>query len=128
MTSGFLRRTFRGARLIELGGLTVMVALALVVYTVKARASRETGDISQVESQIAEEQKHVRLLQAEAAHLEQPERLQRLAESAGLAPTADARETTLDQLPDVAREPVLAEPAAVKPKADPPALQTGAAR
>jgi len=130
--SGFIRRTLRGARLIEFGALTVLLALALAVYMVKARAGRETGDITQVESQIADDQRRVRLLQAEVAHLEQPARLQHLAEAAGLAVTADKRETTLDHLPDVARQPTLvsAQPAPAQPAASPapPAAQTTAPR
>ena len=105
--SGFFRRYLRGARLIEFGALTVVLALALGVYLVKARAGRETGDITQVESQIADEQHRVRLLQAEVAHLEQPARLQHLAEAAGLGPTADKRETSLDHLTDVAHQSTL---------------------
>ncbi len=125
--SAFLRRTLRGARLIELGALTVMVALALVVYTVKARAGRETGDISQVEGQIADEQKHLHLLEAEAARLERPDNLQRLAESLGLQPTADTRETTIEHLADVARPPApTAASAPAKPAAPPPTSRRGA--
>ena len=105
--SGFFRRYLRGARLIEFGALTVVLALALGVYLVKARAGRETGDITQVQSQIADEQHRVRLLQAEVAHLEQPARLQHLAEAAGLGPTADKRETSLDHLTDVAHQSTL---------------------
>lgn len=111
----FLRRTLRGARLVELGALTAVLALALAVYMVKARAGRETGDITRVESQIADEQNRVRLLKAEVAHLEQPERLQRLAEAIGLGPTADKRESTLDHLPDIGR------PSATDSSADAPA-------
>ncbi len=121
--SAFLRRTLRGARLIELGALALMVGLALVVYMIKARAGRETGDIAQVEGQIADAQKRIHLLQAEAAHLEQPQRLQRLAETIGLGPTAGAHETTLDRLPDVARQAELADPAMAKAKPVPPATQ-----
>jgi hypothetical protein len=119
----FLRRTLRGARLIEFGALTVALGLALAVYMVKARAGRETSDISTVESQIVDEQRRIRLLQAEVAHLEQPERLERLSEAMGLGPTADDRETTLDRLPDVARQ-ALADPAPAKPGSNP----TGALR
>jgi len=113
----FLRRTLRGARLVELGALTVMLALALAVYMDKARAGRETGDITSVENQIADEQRRVHLLRAEVAHLEQPERLQHLSEALGLGPTSDQRETTLDRLPDIARQSALASPAEVKPAA-----------
>ncbi len=126
MSAGrFLRRTLRGARLVELGALTAVLALALAVYMVKARAGRETGDIVSVESQIVDEQRRVRLLQAEVAHLEQPERLQRLSEAVGLGPTSDKRETTLDRLPDIARQSALASPEEAKPQ---PPAQTGALR
>jgi len=120
---GFLRRTLRGARLIELGALTLALALALAVYMVKARAGRETSDITTVEDQITDEQRRVRLLQAEVAHLEQPERLERLAEAVGLGPTSDKRETTLDHLADVARPP-----APVPPEPAQPPAQIGALR
>jgi cell division protein FtsL len=119
--SGFFKRTLRGARLLELGALTVLLALALAVYMVKARAGRETGDISTVEDQIVDERRHVRLLQAEVAHLEQPERLQRLAAAAGLGPTSDNRQATLDQLPDLARQSVLPDPQPAKPSPSSPA-------
>jgi hypothetical protein len=126
MSAGrFLRRTLRGARLIEFGAFTVTLALALTVYMIKARAGRETGDITAVEAQIVDEQQRVRLLQAEVTHLEQPDRLVRLSESMGLGPTSDKRETTLDQLPDIARQSVLTAPA---PSPATPAPQTGALR
>ena len=127
--NGFLKRTLRGARLLEFGALTVVLALALAVYMVKARAGRETGDISSVEDQITDEQRHLRLLQAEVAHLEQPARMQRLAEAAGLGPAPDDREITLDRLPDVARQAEAPVPAPATDKAKPapatPAAQTG---
>lgn len=116
MSAGrFLRRTLRGARLLELGALTVVLGLALAVYMVKARAGRETGDIVSVENQISDEQRRVRLLQAEVAHLEQPARLEKLAETVGVGPTSDKRETSLDRLPDIARQSALAPPEAAKP-------------
>jgi cell division protein FtsL len=128
----FLRRTLRGARLVEFGALTVVLALALAVYMVKARAGREAGDITSVENQINDEQRRVRLLKAEVAHLEQPERLQHLAEALNLAPTSDKRETALDRLPDLARQSALAPPEAAKPPPAAPqspiAAQTGALR
>ena len=122
-SDGFLRRLMRGARLIEFGALTLALTLALAVYMVKARAGRETSDITTVEDQITDEQRRMRLLQAEVAHLEQPERLERLAEAIGLGPTSDKRETTLDHLADVARQSVLAQPEPAKLP-----TQTGALR
>src|SRR3569833_554127 len=100
----FLKRTLRGFRLVEFGALTVMLALALAVYLVKARAGRETGDITAVESQIEDEQHRIRLLNAEMAALERPDRLQKLSADIGLAPTADKHETTLESLPELARQ------------------------
>lgn len=128
MSAGrFLRRTLRGARLVEFGALVVMLALALGVYLVKARAGRETGDITSVENQIADEQHRLRLLKAEVAHLEQPTRLEQLAEAMGLQPSSDKRETQLDRLPDIARQPALV--ASAKPAPTPAApAQTGALR
>jgi cell division protein FtsL len=128
MSAGrFLRRTLRGARLVELGALIVVLVLALTVYTIKAWAGRETGDITAVENQISDEQRRVRLLQAEVAHLEQPERLQRLSEAIGMGPTSDARETTLERLPDIARQSALASPYNAKPRPGAaPAAQTQA--
>lgn len=119
----FLRRTLRGFRLVEVGALTVVLALALGVYLVKARAGRETGDITAVEGQIADEQRSLRLLQAEVADLEQPQRLERLSEALGLAPTSAKRETSVEQLPDLARQAALTGPA--KPAAP---AQSGALR
>jgi cell division protein FtsL len=117
MSAGrFLRRTLRGARLVELGALVVVLVLALTVYMIKAWAGRETGDIATVENQIVDEQRRVRLLQAEVAHLEQPERLQRLSEAIGMGPTSDSRETTLERLPDIARQSALASPGDAKPQ------------
>jgi cell division protein FtsL len=126
MSAGrFLRRTLRGARLVELGALVVVLVLALAVYMIKAWAGRETGDIAAVENQIVDEQRRVRLLQAEVAHLEQPERLQRLAEAIGMGPTSDSRETTLERLPDIARQSAIASPGDAKPEQQPsPAAQT----
>ncbi|HYE45527.1 MAG TPA: hypothetical protein VEA44_07100, partial [Caulobacter sp.] len=48
---------------------------------------------------IAEQNKRIRLLKAEVAHLEQPERLQRLAKDLlGMAPLAATREGDLSSL------------------------------
>ncbi|HVY35406.1 MAG TPA: cell division protein [Caulobacteraceae bacterium] len=129
MSAGrFLRRTLRGARLVELGALTVVLGLALAVYMVKARAGREAGDIVSVENQISDEQRRVRLLQAEVAHLEQPARLEKLAEIVGVGPTSDKRETSLDRLPDIARQSALAAPEAAKAPSAPIQPQPGALR
>ena len=130
MSAGrFLKRTLRGFRLVEIGALTVVLALALAVYLVKARAGRETGDITAVENQIQDEQRRIRLLQAEMAGLERPDRIERLSADLGLGPTADKREAPLDRLPELARQASLSSEAGKAPaKTDAATTQAGALR
>ncbi len=77
--SGLFDRRVRGFRIIEIGGLCVLLALALVVYMAKTHAGGERADIDRIQSQIDSEQARVTLLKAEIAKLEQPERLASLA-------------------------------------------------
>jgi len=95
-------RSLRGLRLVEAFALVMLLVMILGNYLAKANAGRERGDITAVESQIADEQHRVRLLDAEVAHLEQPGRLEVLAAAAGLGPTGVKRQGELDQLPDIA--------------------------
>jgi cell division protein FtsL len=99
----FLGRSLRGVRLLEFGALLVLLVMVLGVYLAKASAGRERGDITAVQAQIDEEQHRMRLLQAEVAHLEQPERIERLSLALGLGPTAAKHESALDALPEIAR-------------------------
>jgi cell division protein FtsL len=123
---GFLKRTLRGFRIIEVAALTLVLALALAVYLVKARAGRETGDITEVQAQIGDEQHRLRLLQAEVAHLEQPRRLEKLSEIIGLEPTSAKRETEVEHLPDLARQAALTAAASPKPTEAPADAQASA--
>jgi hypothetical protein len=99
----FLRRTLRGVRLVEAGALVVLLVMVLGVYLAKAGAGRERGDITKIQASIDDEKHDLRLLQAEVAHLEQPERMERLSDAVGLQPTPAKHEAALDQLPDLAR-------------------------
>jgi cell division protein FtsL len=72
-------RRYRGFRVIEIGGLGVLLALALVVYLAKTHAGGERADIDHIQAQIEDEQARVTLLKAEVAKLEQPERLESLS-------------------------------------------------
>jgi cell division protein FtsL len=101
--AGFMGRTMRGVRLVEFGALMVLLVLALGVYLAKAAAGRERADITEVQSQIDDEQKRLRLLQAEVAHLEEPERLGVLSGQLGLAPTSARRQGSPEDLGDIAR-------------------------
>jgi hypothetical protein len=95
-------RSLRGLRLVEAFALLMLLVMVLGNYLAKASAGRERGDITSVESQISDEQRRLRLLDAEVAHLEQPARMERLSAIAGLGPTGAKHEGTLDQLPQIA--------------------------
>lgn len=124
--AGFLGRSLRGVRLVEFGALLVLLVMATGVYLAKAAAGRERADITQVQAQIDDEQKRLRLLQAEVAHLEEPERLVRLSGQLGLGPTGPKHEGSPDQLADIARAALVPEKAG-KPSATVVAqIKTGA--
>lgn len=104
--SEVFNRRVRGFRVVELVGVGILLTLVLGVYMAKAFAGRERAEIASVERQIEEERIKVRLLKAEVAHLEQPRRIEALAEGMQLAPIAPERETSEDALIDVARKPI----------------------
>jgi cell division protein FtsL len=107
--AAFLGRSLRGFRLVEFAALLVLLVMVLGVYLAKAAAGRERGDITSIQSQIEDEQRRLRLLQAEVAHLEEPRRIQRLAAMAGLAPTSAKRESAPEALGDIARAALIPE-------------------
>ncbi len=97
-------RRLRGFRVVELAAVGCLVVLVLGVYAFKAGAGRETAHISDVDAQIADERRHVRVLKAELAHLEQPARLERLSAAyLGMAPAGGAHEAPVESLSEVAR-------------------------
>jgi len=104
-------RRFRGFRVVELAGGALLAALVLGVYFFKAGAGAEGAQIADTTRQIADEQRRVRLLKAELAHLEAPDRLERLStQYLGLAPVPPKHEADPDTLGDVARAPQRAAP------------------
>jgi cell division protein FtsL len=103
-------RRVRGFRVVELAGVSLFLVLALGVYLVKAGAGRERAQIASVERQIVEEQTRMRLLHAEVAHLEDPERIGRLSRVyLGMTPIAPKREASPESLPDIARQASVAD-------------------
>jgi cell division protein FtsL len=93
----------RGFRTINVVFCCVLMVTAVTVLLAKAYAGREVRDIARTERSINEENKRIRLLKAEVAHLEQPERLQRLSKQLlGMAPLAATREGDLSSLPAIA--------------------------
>lgn len=101
--AAFLARSLRGVRLVEFGALVVLLVMVLGVYLAKAAAGRERGDITAIQSQIDDESKRLRLLQAEVAHLEEPARLTRLAAELGLGPTSGKHEGSPEELSQIAQ-------------------------
>jgi hypothetical protein len=118
--SGVVKQRVRGFRVIDLAALVIFLALALTVYAFKTSAGRERADISDIESQIRDETQTVKLLRARIAHLESPDRLEKLAtQYAGQAPVGAKQEVTPDSLSQVAR-PAAATTAPQPPPAAPP--------
>lgn len=101
---GLFDRRVRGFRVVELGALGVLLILILTVYLAKTGAGGKRADIDRIQHQIFDEQAQIRLLRAEVATLEQPERLAALSvRYLGLRPISARREVTAQGLQDVAR-------------------------
>jgi cell division protein FtsL len=97
-------RKVRGFRVIEIVATAFLLFLVLAVYLAKAGAGRERAQIAQVEASIDDEQRQMRLLRAEVAHLEQPERIERLSTVyLGLAPIDPKHEAPPEALPEIAQ-------------------------
>jgi cell division protein FtsL len=106
----FFERRVRGFRVVELGGLGVLLILILTVYLAKTGAGGKTADIDKIQQQIFDEQTQIRMLRAEVANLEQPERLEALsARYLGLQPISARHEVTAQGLGDVARFAVVGQ-------------------
>jgi len=108
----------RGIRWIEIIGVLLVAVMVLSVYVAKAAAARESARISELERQISDNGQRVRLLRAEVARLEQPNRLEALSRGAGLGPVDVHRQATADNLPNLAPIP---EPRPVVIAPTPPA-------
>jgi hypothetical protein len=107
---------FRGFRIVDLSAFGCLAVLVLSVYAFKANQGGENARIEDVDDQITNEQRQIRVLQAQLAHLEEPERLERLsAQYLGLGPTSAKHETSIDALIDVSRQVDATKPATLKP-------------
>jgi cell division protein FtsL len=109
-------RRIRGFRVIDIIAVMVIIVTALASYAFKTSAGAEDADASNIEAQIQDEQKRIRLLDAELAHLDDPERIESLStQYLGLAPIAAKQEIALAGLSRVAGAP--APPAPTLPAA-----------
>lgn len=95
-------RRIRGFRIVEMIGVGLLATTVLSVYLAKAFATRERGEIARVEDQLAEEHERLRLLRAEVAYLEQPERLRGLARHLNLGVAGNDHQVEPDSLAQVA--------------------------
>ena len=104
-------RRVRGFRVVHVAAFACLAGLVLSVYMTKASAGREAAAIAATNREIAAEARRVRLLKAEIAHLEQPERLEQLSTRyLALEPIPAKRETLPDGLAEVARGSVSGAP------------------
>ncbi len=91
--SALFTRRVRGVRLVNLWGGVLLLVIVVGLYLLKSLAGGERADIDKTEVQIADEQRQIRLLKAEVAYLEQPERIERLSQTyLGMQPTSGKQE------------------------------------
>ena len=95
----------RGIRWVEIIGVLLVAVMVFSVYVAKAAAARESARISDLERQISDNGQRVRLLRAEVARLEQPNRLEALSRGAGLGPVDVHRQARAENLPGLAPIP-----------------------
>lgn len=103
----------RGIRWVEIIGVLLVGAMIFSVYLAKAAAAREGAEIADLERQITENGQRVRLLRAEVARLERPNRLEALSRGAGLGPVDVHRQATEASLPTLAPIPEPPQPVVI---------------
>ena len=123
---GFLSTRFRGFRVVNLLGLTVLLVIAVGSYAFKTLAVAQDAGTAGVEDQILREHKRIRMLKAEIAHLETPRRLRDLSSQyLGLGPVDSKHDIALRSLAMIAAAP----PPVARPAPQPSTTSTpGAAR
>ena len=119
----WLNHRVRGFRLLDLICLGVLTLLIVGVYLAKTIAGRERTEIARIDRQIEGEKARIRLLQAEVSHLEQPARIERLAQSyLGMVPPTMKHEISPDTLAEAALKPIVPAPAPAEVTPDPTAV------
>ena len=110
MTEGPMRARRSQMRMYEISAFVCLVALVAWVYVAKATGADERATIREIESDIRAEQRQIRLLRAEAAHLERPSRLEQLVRAhTDLAPVDPINETRPENLEALVGPAELAE-------------------
>jgi hypothetical protein len=102
---GFLTARIRGFRVVNLLALTVLLVIALGSYALKTLAGAQDAGGAGVEDQILQEQKRIRMLQAEISTLGGPQRVADLSRQyLTLAPIDARHDITEDALPALAAQ------------------------
>lgn len=117
----------RGVRWVEIAGVLLVAVMVFSVYVAKAAAARTGSEIADLERQIADNGRRVRLLRAEVARLERPARLEALSRDAGLVPVDVRRLATAETLPAIAPQPSRQTSAASAAADQSPVVQAPAA-
>jgi cell division protein FtsL len=100
-----LSARFRGFRVVNLLGLTVLLVIALGSYAFKTFAGAQDAGAVNVEDQIVQEQKRIRMLRAEISRLGAPERVTTLSRQyLGLGPVDAKHDISVEALPAIAAQ------------------------
>ncbi|MBA3812753.1 MAG: cell division protein [Caulobacteraceae bacterium] len=103
IASDVFTRRVRGFRVFDILALALLLTLALGSYALKTFAGAQGAGTADVQGQIVLEEKRIRLLHAEIAHLEDPSRIERLStQYLGLQAVDPKRETTPEALSEIA--------------------------
>ena len=94
---------YRGFRVVNFAALGILLVLMLGVYWAKTRAAADSSDIASLERQIVAKQHEIRILRAQVAGLETPERIAKLSsEQLGMAPIDAKHEALPEDVPRLA--------------------------
>ncbi|MFZ5670132.1 MAG: cell division protein FtsL [Pseudomonadota bacterium] len=112
MIGRLFNHRIRGFRTVNLVLAALLAVLAVGVNFAKTFAGRERNEIGEVVREIGREKSRIRVLEAEVAHLEQPERLERLSRRyLAMAPVTARQETAPDGLAGLAARTPRPQPA-----------------
>ena len=108
MMQPFLRifeQRVRGVRLIEAVGILLAVGMIFWVCLSKAREDGDVKRLTDLDSQISEQQSQVDALKVRVAELERPSRLEQLAVSyLGMKPVSPTHEAHIDSLAEISQQ------------------------
>lgn len=121
---GILSARVRGFRVVNLLGLTLLLVIALGSYALKTLAGAQDAGTVGIEDQIQQEQKRIRMLDAEISRLGAPRRVADLSRRyLNLGPADPKRVIAAEALPAALAQaaPPPAAPVAAAPTAAPAA-------